>query len=125
MNSQIYCPSLAVSVSQHVAHISRITRLNCLNTSYLGHRFQAIKIGSTLSELHELLFYIPQGSVLGPLLFLLYTVLLSKVIGRHPNVKFHFYANDTCLFVEMSHKNVALAFDKLNSCLQDVQVWLN
>ena len=34
-------------------------------SSYLNHRFQAIKIGSTLSELHELLFGVPQGSVLG------------------------------------------------------------
>ena len=49
-------------------------------SSYLSHRFQAIKIGSTLSELHELLFGVPQGSVLGPLLFSLYTTPLSKVI---------------------------------------------
>ena len=32
--------------------------------SYLSHHFQAIKIGSTLSELRELLFGVPQGSVL-------------------------------------------------------------
>ena len=76
------------------------TLLNCLKswfgvcgtalkwfTSYLSYRFQAIKIGSTLSELHELLFGVPQGSVLGPLPFSLYTTPLSKVIGTHPNIK--------------------------------------
>ena len=90
-------------------------------TSYLSHCFQAIKIGSTLSELHEVLFGVPQDSVLGPLLFSLYTTYLSKVIGMHPEIKYHFYADDTQLFIHVSHKNAALAFDKLNSCLLDVQ----
>ena len=94
-------------------------------TSYLSHRFQAIKIGSTLSDLHELLFGVPQGSVLGPLLFSLYTTPLSKVIGTHPDIKYHFYADDTQLFIHISHKNAALAFDKLNSCLLDVQKWMS
>ena len=49
-------------------------------SSYLNHRFQAIEIGSTLSELHELLVGVPQGSLLSHLLFSLYTTPLSKVI---------------------------------------------
>ena len=117
--------------------IDHTTLLNCLKlwfgvcgtalkwfTSYLSHSFQAIKIGSTLSELHELLFGVTQGSVLGPLLFSLYTTPLSKVIGAHLDIKYHFYADNTQLFIHMSHKNAALAFDKLNSCLLDVQKWM-
>ena len=42
----------------------------------------------------------------------------------HPDIKFNFYADDTQLFIHMSHKNAALAFDKLNSCLLDVQEWM-
>ena len=45
-------------------------------TSYLSERYQSIKIGSTLSDLCKLLFVVPQGSVLGPLLFSLYTTPL-------------------------------------------------
>ena len=118
--------------------IDHPTLLNCLKswfgvsgtalkwfTSYLSHRFQAIKIGSTLSDLHELLFGVPQDSVLGPLLFSLYTTPLSKVIGTHPDIKYHFYADDTQLFIHISHKNAALAFNKLNSCLLDVQKWMS
>ena len=94
-------------------------------TSYLSHRFQAIKIGPTPPELHELMFGVPQGSVLGPLLFSLYITPLSKVTGTHPDIKYHFYADNTHLFIHMSHNNARLAFDKLNSCLLDVHKWMS
>ena len=63
--------------------------------SYLSDRCQAVKIGSTLSELSKLIYGVPEGSVLGPLLFSLYTTPLSKIIRLHPHIKFHFYVDDT------------------------------
>ena len=59
-------------------------------SSYLTECYQCVKIGSTLSNLQKLLFSIPQGSVLGPLLFALYTSPLSTLIGKHKGVNFHF-----------------------------------
>ena len=66
--------------------INHSTLLSCLHvwfgvggsvlkwfTSYLTDSYQSIKIGSTLADVCKLLFGIPQGSVLGPLLFSLYT----------------------------------------------------
>ena len=94
-------------------------------TSYLTNRVQSIKIGSTLSESCKLLFGVPQGSVLGPLLFSLYTSPLSSIIRRHKGVGFHFYADDTQLYVHLSHKNASSALDKLNQCLQDVSDWMS
>ena len=93
--------------------------------SYLRNRCQAIKIGSTLSELSSLIYGIPQGSVLGPLLFSLYTTPLSKIISLHPHIKFHFYADDTQLYIHLSHKNAHSALAKLNACLHDVQEWMS
>ena len=43
----------------------------------------------------------------------------------HRDIKLHFYAEDTQLFIHMSHTNAALAFDKLNSCLLDLQEWMS
>ena len=93
--------------------------------SYLRNHCQAIKIGSTLSELSNLIYGVPQGSVLGPLLFSLHTTPLSKIIRLHPHIKFHFYADDTQLYIHLSHKNASSALAKLNACLCDVQEWMS
>ena len=90
-------------------------------SSYLTECYQSVKVGSTLSDLQKLLFDVPQGSVLGPLLFSLYTSPFSTLIGKHKGVNFHFYAEDTQLYVHLSHMNASAAFDKLNRCLQDVK----
>ena len=94
-------------------------------SSYLTEHFQSVKIGSTLSDLQKLLFGMPQGSVLGPLLFSLYTSTLSALIGKHKGINFHFYADGTQLYVHLSHMNVSAAFDKLNRCLHDVKEWMS
>ena len=60
-------------------------------------------------------------SVLGPFLFSLYTTPLSSIISQHTGAKFHFYADDTQLYIHLAHNNVPQAFDKLNSCLTDVK----
>ena len=67
----------------------------------------------------------PQGSVICPILFSLYTTPLSKVIQNHPGIGFHFYTDDTQLYVHLTHKNVAHAFDRLKSSLDDVKKWLS
>ena len=93
--------------------------------SYLTERYQSVKIGSTLSNLQKLLFGVPQGSVLGPLLFSLYTSPLSTLIGKHKAINFHFYADDTQLYVHLSNRNASASFDKLNRCLRDVKEWMS
>ena len=51
-------------------------------SSFLQDRYQSIKIGSTLSDVCKVRFGVHQGSVLGPLLFSLYTTPLRNVIGK-------------------------------------------
>ena len=118
--------------------IDHFTLLSCLQdlfgvggstlkwfSSYLMERFQSVKIGYTLSDLQKLLLSVPQGSVLGPILFSLYTSPLSTLIGKHKGLKFHLYADDSQLYVHLSHMNASAAFDKLNRCLQDVKEWMS
>ena len=55
-------------------------------SSYLIGRSQAVKVNDTLSSDTDLSCGVPQGSVLGPLLFSLYTSPLSKVINRFTSI---------------------------------------
>ena len=55
--------------------------------------------------------------MLSPLLFSLYTTPLGKIISLHPDINFHFYADDTQLYVYLSRKSASVAPTKLNACL--------
>ena len=62
--------------------------------SYLSDRSQYVKLDGTASKSHKLQYGVPQGSVLGPLLFILCTLPLGDIVRRH-GLSFHFYADDS------------------------------
>ena len=59
---------------------------------------------------------------MGHIFFSLHTTPLSKVTGRHIQLKFHFYADDTYLYMHLTHKS-ATKLLTLNRCLDDVKKW--
>ena len=86
--------------------------------SYLKNHTQTTKVGSLFSELLNIVYGVPQGSILGPLLFIIYICDLFIV---NKDVNFSSYADDTTPFITgMSfEKNIS----KLESILSDISQW--
>ena len=47
------------------------------------------------------------------------------IISKHKGIKFHFYADDSHVYIHLSQKNASAAFEKLNRCLDDVKEWMS
>ena len=92
--------------------------------SYLTGRCQRIKIDDCLSSKANLIFGVPHGSVLGPLLFSLYTTPLSSMIFEHA-IPHHLYADDSQLYVSFASGHSAAALNGLQTCLASVQSWMS
>ena len=93
-------------------------------TTYPLDCFQSVKNGSMISEFSKLNFGVPQGSVLGRLLFSLYTSPLSQVMAKYMDVKYHFYADDSQLFIHLSPGNCANSFHQFKACLNNINTWM-
>ena len=63
--------------------------------SYLENRKQCFNINGNSSKFNDLTCGVPQGSALGPLLFLIY---INDIYASTPKVSFHLFEDDTCLF---------------------------
>ena len=95
--------------------------------SYLSDRSQSVLINGKFSSEQYLHFGVPQGSVLGPLLFVIYVLPLGKIV-RQFDMNLHIYADDTQIYVSVcptSSKGVAQAKLKLEDCVHHVQLWMS
>ena len=79
-----------------------------LLASYLENRCQAVKVNNTLSEFKPINAGVPQGSVLGPLLYLIYVNELPNISDKFSTCLF---ADDTTLIFESYKK-----YDLFNKC---------
>ena len=91
--------------------------------SFLSDRTQQIAFNGQLSTTRPVLFGVPQGSVLGPLLYVLYTADLAKVVSRH-GLDMHLYADDIQVYVSTTVDGATAAVDRFARCLFDIEAWL-
>jgi len=90
--------------------------------SYLSGRSQFVKLGNHQSPAVSLNVGVPQGSVLGPILFAVYCSPVGDVIAGH-GVQYHQYADDTQLHLAMRADNTAVGLSVLAVCTSDVRLW--
>ena len=92
-------------------------------SSYLSDRKQTVLINGIYSQSAHLTCGVPQGSVLGPVLFTLYASPLSTIIESH-SLKHHFYADDTQLQDSASPENIQTLLTRTSECYSDVKNWM-
>ncbi len=88
--------------------------------SYIRDRTFSVELGKFSSSVAPIICGVPQGSILGPLLFNLYMRPLGDIIRRH--VSFHLYADDTQLYIPLKAGDT---IEPLLACLGDIKKWLS
>ena len=96
--------------------------LNWFRTYLTGWEF-FVALGDHSSKNISMTCGVPQGSILGPLLFSLYMLPLGSVIRRH-NIDYHSYADDTQLYISVTPNNYS-SIDCLVNCISDINVWMS
>ena len=94
--------------------------------SYLENRSQCISINGGESRSFEMKYGVPQGSCLGPVLFVIYASKLFTILESHlPDV--HAFADDSQLYI--SFKPVSMieqsaAIKAMQDCITDIKKWM-
>ena len=104
---------------------SLFTQLETLN-SYLtiSGRTQQILFDGHLSPVMPVLYGVPQRSVLGPLLFVMYTADLSRVVMQH-GLLLHQYADDCQVYLSSTVNDASILVDRFARCIEDLDAWLS
>ena len=124
--------SAALDTIDHTILLQRLHELGIRDAaldwfrSYLSQRRQSVVINGTRSSYRNLSFGVPQGSVLGPILFTLYTTPLGA-IARKYQLNFHLYADDTQLYMAFKSNNaesLPLIINNIQNCVIEIKSWM-
>ena len=122
--------SAAFDTIDHQILLSRLSSLygfsgSVLNwfSSYLSERKLSVLVNNSYSDPADLHFGVPQGSVLGPILFILYTKPLSTLMNSH-SLSNQSFADDTQLYTSSSIENIDSTLVTVQDCVLDIKQWM-
>jgi hypothetical protein len=124
--------SAAFDTIDHVLLLNRLEKkFNITNKalnwikSYLENRTFSVKINESESTTRKVQYGVPQGSLLGPLFYALYTSDIESLIKNHHGMNVQMYADDVQLYIGFLDNNKSCTEDVLMKCLTDIQNWMN
>ncbi|KAL9967540.1 hypothetical protein ACROYT_G025788 [Oculina patagonica] len=89
--------------------------------SYLSNRQQVVQVGGEVSSEMHMAYGVPQGSILGPLFFLLFI----NDLPLHVSTQVDLYADDTTVCAAADVANLHLLNDSLNTSVGEIESWAN
>ena len=94
--------------------------------SYLTGKIQRVVIEDSVSVDQEINLGVPQGSMLGPRIYCMYTKPVSDIIQWH-GLSHHSYADDTQLYMTMDHSNNGWqdGLVRIELCVSEIREWMN
>uniref|UniRef100_A0A669D7L0 Reverse transcriptase domain-containing protein n=1 Tax=Oreochromis niloticus TaxID=8128 RepID=A0A669D7L0_ORENI len=92
-------------------------------SSYISERYSTVAVSKYRSSSASLSFGVPQGSVLGPLLFLVYLLPLQHILSPFEDICYHCYADDIQLYISFKPEE-ASKLQLLNVCLETIKGWM-
>ena len=124
--------SAAFDTLDHITLLHRLQHTFGLSgyvISWIRSYLTFVKIDSSSSPSTTILTGVPQGSVLGPLLFVLFISPIANVINpdqsnQNSIVSFHQYADDTQLYIGTNSSTLTSQLASIESCSQRVHDWL-
>lgn len=118
--------SKAFDTLDHNILLTRLAELNLHSTSlawfssYLSNRKQTVIVNNTQSSERDISTGVPQGSVLGPLLFILYVNTLAAI---DINSTILMYADDTIIYMAVDKTPCKTQLDRYQQDLDKVTLW--